>query len=149
MLLLSSPAQSTQQHGKGEMVLLKTFKTAPNLHNCHHSQNIIQTLNLQTTFCNSPFLFYTILDLIFSTGKCSGVLFCKFTTWDFVYGGEILIANTHNGKHKHMERSAADYKLQIPSEWDLDSREQADTFAGRRSQISLADDGTRWTRDGC
>ena len=110
MLLLSSPAQSTQQHGKGEMVLLKTFKTAPNLHNCH-SQNIIQTLNLQTTFCNSPFLFYTILDLIFSTGKCSGVLFCKFTTWDFVYGGEILIANTHNGKHKHMERSSADYKL--------------------------------------
>ena len=92
------------------MVLLKTFKTAPNLHNCH-SQNIIQTLNLQTTFCNSPFLFYTILDLIFSTGKCSGVLFCKFTTWDFVYGGEILIANTHNGKHKHMERSSADYKL--------------------------------------
>ena len=112
MLLLSSPAQSTQQHGKGEMVLLKTFKTAPNLHNCH-SQNIIQTLNLQTTFCNSPFLFYTILDLIFSTGKCSGVLFCKFTTWDFVYGGEILIANTHNGKHKHMERSSADYKLLV------------------------------------
>ena len=94
------------------MVLLKTFKTAPNLHNCH-SQNIIQTLNLQTTFCNSPFLFYTILDLIFSTGKCSGVLFCKFTTWDFVYGGEILIANTHNGKHKHMERSSADYKLLV------------------------------------